>query len=229
MIITIDGPSASGKTSIARMIAQHLNFYYLSSGMLFRGLAYILVHEFRYQENNIINVRLEDMQRALDPERFVYRYSNKQGEQLFFDGVDISNKLRNPQITQYSSLLGGQHMVRDALLQLQHTLADHHNLVAEGRDIGSTVFAQADIKFYLTASLQVRAQRWYHDQKAKEVHISREQALKEVQERDERDMNRVVAPLVIPKNAIIIDDSALSKEQVIALMLDHINNANQNR
>lgn len=226
MIITIDGPTASGKSSVARMLAQHLHFYYLSSGILFRGLAYILIHEFHYQEKNIENVRIEDLCRAIDPKRFIYRYSIERGEQLFFDGIDISNHLRNPMITQYSSLLGGQPLVRDALLKLQHAIAGQHDLVAEGRDIGSTVFAQAEVKFYLTASLSVRVQRWYQDQKAKGVSISQDQALKNVQERDERDMNRSIAPLVIPENAIIIDSSALSKEQVLSIMLEHIKQTN---
>lgn len=229
MIITIDGPTASGKSSVARMLAQHLHFYYLSSGVLFRGLAYILIHEFHYQEKNIENVRVEDLRRAIDPQRFIYRYSIDQNEQLFFDGVDISNYLRNPTITQYSSLLGGQPVVRDALLKLQHTIAAQHNVVAEGRDIGSTVFANAEVKFYLTASVSVRVQRWYHDQKAKGVSISPEQALKNVQERDERDMNRATAPLVIPENALIIDSSALSKDQVLSIMLEHIKRVSPDR
>lgn len=229
MIITIDGPTASGKSSVARMLAQHLHFYYLSSGILFRGLAYILIHEFHYQEKNIENVRVEDLRRAIDPQRFIYRYSIDQNEQLFFDGVDISNYLRNPTITQYSSLLGGQPVVRDALLKLQHTIAAQHNVVAEGRDIGSTVFANAEVKFYLTASVSVRVQRWYHDQKAKGVSISPEQALKNVQERDERDMNRATAPLVIPEKALIIDSSALSKDQVLSIMLEHIKRVSPDR
>lgn len=229
MIITIDGPTASGKTSIARMLAQNLNYYYLSTGMLYRGLAYILVHEFRYQEANIINVRNEDIQNVLDSQRLVYSYSREQGEQLFFDGVNISNQLRDRKITEYASLLATQKIVREALIILQHHIAGQYNVVAEGRDTGSVIFPQAPIKFYLTASLEVRTQRWHHDQKIKGRELSLEQAQQEVEERDLRDMNRALAPLVIPKNAIIIDDSVLSKEQVLTLMVDHIKQFNQAR
>ncbi len=229
MIITIDGPTASGKTSIARMLAKHLDFYYISSGMLFRGLAYILVHEFRYNAESLMHARQEDVQRAVDPERLVYLYTKQNGEQLFFDGVNISNQLRDKKITEYASLLGAQEIVRDALVHLQHCLATHHNIIAEGRDTGSIIFPQATVKFYLTASQSIRAGRWYSDQKLKGRELSLEQAQLEVQERDERDMNRVIAPLVIPKNAIIIDDSELLKEQVLALMLAHIKTVNQNR
>jgi cytidylate kinase len=229
MIITIDGPTASGKTSIARMLAQHLDFYYISSGMLFRGLAYILVHEFRYNAESLMHARQEDVQRAVDPERLIYLYTKPNGEQLFFDGVNISNQLRDKKITEYASLLGAQEIVRDALVHLQHCLATHHNIIAEGRDTGSIIFPQAAVKFYLTASLMVRAQRWYSDQKAKGRELSLETAHAEVQKRDERDMNRAIAPLVIPQKAVIVDDSNLSKEQVITLMLEHIKSANQNR
>lgn len=229
MIITIDGPSASGKTSIARMLAQQLNFYYISSGMLFRGLAYILVHEFRYTPDKLLHTRFEDVQRALDPQRLIYEYDKENAEQLFFDGVNISNQLRDKKITEYASILATQEVVRDALVQLQHRIANQHNIIAEGRDTGSIIFPQAAVKFYLTASLTVRAQRWYSDQKTKGRELSLETAHAEVQKRDERDMNRAIAPLVIPQKAVIVDDSNLSKEQVITLMLEHIKSANQNR
>lgn len=229
MIITIDGPSASGKTSIARMLAQQLNFYYISSGMLFRGLAYILVHEFRYSSESLLHARSEDVKTALHPERLVYHYSKENAEQLFYDGVNISNQLRDKKITEYASQLATQEIVRDALVQLQHRIADHHDIIVEGRDTGSIIFPQAAVKFYLTASLTVRAQRWYSDQKAKGRDLSLETAHAEVQKRDERDMNRAIAPLVIPQKAVIVDDSNLSKEKVITLMLEHIKSAHQNR
>lgn len=228
MIITIDGPTASGKTTVARMLARHLHYYYLSSGMLFRGLAYILVHEFRYDAHAIERVRAENVQRALDSQRLIYSYSQAVGEQLFFDDVNISNQLRDKKITEYASILATQQIVRDALIALQHRIADHHTIVVEGRDTGSVIFPHADVKFFLTASLETRAQRWYHDQKAKSRQISLDQAHAEVQERDERDMNRPLAPLVIPNNALVIDDTHLSKEQVLERILAHIG-ASQSR
>lgn len=223
MIITIDGPTASGKTTIARMLAQHLNYYYLSSGMLFRGLAYVLVHKYNYGQKTIAHVQSQDLQDALDPARLVYSYSKEQGEQLFFDGMNIGNHLRDKIITEYASILATQARVRDALTIMQHRIADHHSMVAEGRDTGSVIFPQAQVKFYLTASLDARAKRWYHDQCAKGRTLTLAQAHTEVQKRDERDMNRELAPLVIPEKAMIIDDTDLLKEQVLARMLEHIN------
>jgi CMP/dCMP kinase len=218
MIITIDGPTASGKTTVARMLAGKLHFYYISSGLLFRGLAYVLVHEYKYGRTQLENPQLADIQRALDPQRFVYQYNAATHEQLFFDNNNITSFLRDSAISTYASLLGTQDSVRTALEKLQHRIADHHNVVAEGRDTGSVIFPHAQIKFYLTASLEVRVARWAKDQQAKGRVITLEQAQAEVQERDERDASRALAPLCIPARAIIIDDSALAQQQVMELM-----------
>lgn len=218
MIITIDGPTASGKTTIARILARKLNFYYLSSGLLFRGLAYTLVHEYRYQEEQLQNPRQEDIEKILQEKRLTYKYAPGTNEQLFLDGANITALLRDKKISQYSSMIATNIIVRTALAEFQHEIADDHNLVAEGRDMGSIIFPQASVKFYLTASLAARAERWRKDQDAKGRTLSFEQAQEEVKNRDERDANRIVAPLCIPENAIIIDDSVLSKEEVLALM-----------
>ncbi len=225
MIITIDGPTASGKTTVARMLAKQLGFYYLSSGLLFRGLAYVLVHEYQYQEEQIANPRAEDVTAIVAPNRFIYSYDPSSEEQLSFDGKNITPFLRDKKISDDASRLAMHPAVRNALEQLQHQIADSHNLVAEGRDMGSAVFPQAQIKFYLTASLEVRAQRWRNDQAAKGRKISFAQALEEVHSRDERDMTRLLAPLCTPQGAIIIDDSDLNQEQVLELMEQEIEKA----
>jgi CMP/dCMP kinase len=216
MIVTIDGPTASGKTTVARMLAKQLGFYYLSSGLLFRGLAYVLMHEYQYQEEQMANPRSEDITAIVA--RFIYSYASNSQEQLSFDGKNIAPFLRDKKISDNASRLAMHPAVRNALEQLQHRIADSHNLVAEGRDMGSAVFPQAQIKFYLTASLEVRAQRWRNDQAAKGRIIPFAQALEEVHSRDERDMTRLLAPLCTPQGAIIIDDSDLNQEQVLALM-----------
>jgi len=222
MIITIDGPTASGKTTIARMLAQKLGFYYLSSGLLFRGLAYYLVHDFFYTQEQIANPREQDIIKALDPRNFVYLYDQQQGEQLIVNGKNITDELRGQAISQYASILGTNMCVRAALAQLQHHIAQNHDLVAEGRDMGSAIFPHAQIKFFLTASLEVRAARWQKDQNAKGKKISLEEARKEIQTRDERDQGRAVAPLCIPDGALIIDDSEMPQQHVVQEMIQQI-------
>ena len=218
MIITIDGPAASGKTTIARMLAKRLGYYYLSSGLLFRGLAYALVHEYRYNEKQLENPRKEDIERIFQEKRLVYTYASDTNEQLFLDGVNITALLHDKKFSQYSSMIAINIYVRALLAEFQHEIAKSHDLIAEGRDMGSIIFPQATIKFYLTASLAVRAERWRKDQELKGRTISLEQAEEEVKSRDERDANRILAPLSIPEGAIIIDDSNLHKDQVLAVM-----------
>lgn len=218
MIITIDGPMASGKTTIAGMLAKKLGFYYLSSGLLFRALAYILVHECGYDEKKLNDPRTEDIQQALAPNQFAYHYDASKGEQVFYNGKNITSYLKAQKISIYASVLGTNKLVRDALEILQHRIANHFDLVAEGRDAGTVIFPHADIKFYLTATLDVRAARFAADQKAKGIMVSLEQARAQVQERDQRDLNRACAPLSIAQGAIIIDDSDLDQPAVLALM-----------
>ncbi len=224
MIITIDGPTASGKTTVARALAKKLDYYYLSSGLLFRGLAHSLVHDFFYNPEELKNPREEDIAKALDTHSFIYSYDANNGEQLIINGKNITHELRNQAISQYSSIIGTNLKVRAALASLQHRLADHHNLVAEGRDMGSAIFPHAHIKFYLTASLEARSIRWQKDQHAKGKLISQADARHEVKIRDDRDINRQVAPLCIPEGAIIVDDSDLDQDQVLELMMQQIKN-----
>jgi CMP/dCMP kinase len=223
MIITIDGPAASGKSTLARLLAAKLGYYYLSSGLLFRGLAYVLMHEYHYHEEQFNNPREKDIQNAIN--RLEYAYDPREQEQLFFDGKNITLLLRDPQISRYSSILAPHAIVRAALNEWQHRIAASHSLVAEGRDMGSVVFPGAQVKFYLTASLEIRAQRWLKDQQSKGRSLSLAQAQEEIRSRDERDLNRSLAPLCVPQRAIIIDDSDLTKEQALAYILKEVEQA----
>lgn len=222
MIITIDGPSISGKTSIARMLARHLKYDYLSSGLLFRGLSYVLVHQFNYHELQLADPKPLDIDAAITPANFEYRYSHELGEQLFWQTKDITSFLTDQKYGKYASIIGTNQYVRNSLAQLQHKIAANKNIVTDGRDAGSVIFAHADIKFFLTASTQARAQRWQTNQKDIGRDISYEYALQEINERDERDTNRIIAPLRVPEYAIVIDSSELSQKDVLQKMLDEI-------
>lgn len=216
MIITIDGPSASGKTTIARMLARKLGFYYLSSGLLFRGLAYVLVHEFNYKKSDLQNPQKKDILAALNPETLVYAYDRQNGEQLFFNTKNITNFLRDEETGQDASMIATSQIVRDELIRVLHHIADSHDLIAEGRDMGTIVFAQADVKFYLTASLEVRAGRFLKDQAKRGTAISFQEACHYISSKDQRDMSREIAPLSISKGAIVIDDSDLSQAETMS-------------
>lgn len=209
MIITIDGPTASGKSTLAKAIAKKMGIYYLATGMLYRAIAYVLVHYAGYQANQLKDVSLRDLYTFLDPNRFVYNYDAEHGEKIFFDGNDITPFLKDSSIDALSSILSADKSVRGALLKIQRAFGKKLDLIVEGRDVGSVVFPDADFKFFLTASVQVRAKRWQLDQAKKGASFSLHEAIEKISERDERDRRRKIAPLVKPSGAIVIDNSDL--------------------
>jgi cytidylate kinase len=219
MIITLDGPMASGKSSVARAVAHELGYYFLSTGLLYRGLAYLLVDRYGYDEQKLLAPDIVDVERCFAPEDFAYCYDALKGERYIFNGVDITESLKNKMIDHYASLVSIHPQVRSMLTVVQRTIAVHHNVVIEGRDSGSVVFPYAEYKFFLTASPTVRAQRWLQDQRAQGVFLPLGQALQELTKRDERDKNRAIAPLIIPEGALVIDSSDLIKQAVVAQII----------
>lgn len=222
MIITIDGPTASGKSTIARTLAVQLHFYYVATGMLYRALAYILTITYNYSRDNLHHPHLADVQECLRPDRLHYRYDPLKGPILIFDGVDITPHLKTALIDEYSSIISAHEKVREYMVQLQRTLSNHFDVIVEGRDCGSVVFPNADIKFFVTALLSVRAERWRFDQAVKGNDFTAEQAFQIVKERDFRDETRSASPLIIPEGAIVVDNSYLSKEQTLEYMMNII-------
>jgi len=216
MIVTIDGPAASGKSTIGRMIAKHLGYYYLYSGLLFRALAYLLVNKQVYKEDNLRNPHADDVGIYLDPERLLYHYDDQFQERIFFDGVDITPHLKNRFIDKMASILSTNKPVRKLLANLQrHIARKYDDIVVDGRDVGSVVFPDATVKFFLTAPLELRAERWRQQQAEISKNFSHEQAMEIVSERDKRDEAREADPLVIPDDALIVDNSYMSLEETL--------------
>ncbi len=222
MIITIDGPAASGKSTVARAIAHQLGYYYLYSGSLFRALAYLLHTYAGYDVQNRAQVSQKDIDIFLDPTRFKYAYTQQSGERIFFDDIDITDRLKTPVVDELASIIATNASVREALKKLQRTIADEHDIVIDGRDSGSVVFPQADYKFYLTASAEERAHRMQKSLEKKGQIISVAQARSDIEHRDARDSNRVIAPLIKPKGAIEIDTTGLSKQETMQKFLDYL-------
>lgn len=220
MIITIDGPTASGKSSTARMLAHKLGIMHLNSGLLYRALAYLLVNQHGYDELTIRHVKKDDVLTCLDHDRLVYLYdpaANKAS--VLYDGCDITPFLMTKNVEMCASLISPLALVREKITDLQRAIGAHASLVIEGRDAGSVVFPYARKKFFLTASLDVRAERWRVERCAD---CSFEEALSYVQKRDERDTARAISPLIVPQDARIIDTTHLDHEAVCASMLDYI-------
>ncbi len=222
MIITIDGPAASGKSTVAREVARKLNLFYIASGGLYRGLSYVLLHHFGYSLETIDNPLLVDLQEALNPARFKYAYNNTTGEQIFFDSVDISAYLKTSIIDSAASKMAESKIVHELLIEYQRLLADTQDIIIDGRNCGSQVFPNADIKIYLTASLAVRAARLQTMQLKKGVEISLEQAEQQLAQRDLRDSQRPYAPLIKPAHSITLDNSNMSAEQTVQEIMEVI-------
>lgn len=222
MIITIDGPAASGKSTVARLVADSCGYYYLNSGLLYRALAYLLLAFKRYDAVLLQYPHKQDVDEYLDAKRLRYHYDAATGAHIFFDDQELTSALKSSAVDQGASMVSGNVYVRERLLLVQRELVRNHNVVAEGRDMGSIVFPNADVKFFLTATLMIRAQRWQQDQKRRGKTLSLQEAMQELRERDERDSNRMIAPLLIPQGAQVIDTSSLDKDAVVNKILNVI-------
>lgn len=209
-VIAIDGPSASGKGTVAQLIAQELGFHYLDSGALYRIIALVASKRgISWQDENA----LAQLARDLD-----IRFSN--GE-IVADGVDVSDEVRTEEMGRGASEVAVHSALRRALLDLQHSFRKAPGLVADGRDMGSVVFPDAPVKIFLTASVEARAQRRYKQLMSKGIHANLPDILQDLQTRDARDRQRSVAPLKQCADAKLLETSDLTIEQAVQAVLKH--------
>ena len=207
MLIAIDGPVGVGKSTVARQLACMLDIIHLDSGALYRSLCY-----FGLKENISPNSIPEYLKKNCD--RLLFSYKNS-SQQIFIDEESAEQKIRSNRVTQKTKLFAESPECRNWVNSLMKKVAKVHSLVVDGRDIGTIVFPEAEFKFYLSASIEVRAQR-----RAKENNIfldsSKFEILKKkIKIRDEQDKNRVIAPLRKAKDAIYLDSSEMNQEQVV--------------
>ena len=214
MIITIDGPVASGKSTIARVIAQELGFFYINSGLLFRACAHILMRDGHLSVGQLARVS-PDQLALIDFEQLHYVFDDGK-EQVIYVGANITYELRSDVVALAASIIATNTVLRAIILSYERLLATHNKqVIVDGRDSGSTVFPNAELKIYLTAKPMIRAKRWQLDQEKRGVKLSVTQALDEVNARDARDKNRSIAPLVQPEGAQVIDSSEFSIKEVV--------------
>jgi CMP/dCMP kinase len=225
MIITIDGPVASGKSTAARLLARQLNFYYLNSGLLYRAIGYLLLNKAHYSLEQLASADRKDVDTYLDEKRLRYAFGEQGVPHLSFDEQDITPLLKSEMMDKAASVVSTNPYVRERLLHWQRNLAANHNVVSEGRDSGTVVFPSAILKFFLTAPVIVRAGRWQADQERRGLVVTIQDAQAQIEERDTRDSSRSVAPLIVPEGAIIIDNGSLSLEETVTLMQSYVEQA----
>lgn len=216
-IITVDGPSGSGKGTVCRLLAHQLQWNLLDSGALYRLTALAARHH---------GVALDDVEalvvlaKHLDV-RFT-SHPNQDDLQIVLEGEEVTKQIRTEQVGADASVVASLGAVRDALLSRQRDFAHQPGLIADGRDMGTVVFPDATLKIYLDASAEERAQRRYKQLIGKGLGASLEEILDDIKARDDRDMNREVAPLKPAPDALILDSTAMTIEEVLQAVLDEV-------
>ena len=211
MKIAIDGPAGAGKSTIAKIIAEKLKINYLDTGAMYRSVAYALIQSGVDLHNNTV------VDAALDSIDIGIRYINAQ-QRMFYNNEDISDKIRTPEISMGASDVSKNHNVRNKLASMQREVAKKYDVVMDGRDIGTFVLPDADFKFYITADTFERAKRRYLEMPDPKPSV--EEIEKDIIARDKNDMERDFAPLKKADDAVVIDTTNMSIEEVTKSVLD---------
>jgi len=206
MIIAIDGPAGAGKTTVARLLAKKLNIFYLDTGATYRALTFKALKEKIDLDDEDA---LENLAKSLN-----FQFDFSQGK-VFLDGEDITDKIRQPVIDKNISKIAEKPRVREVLVELQRRIAQDKDFVVEGRDTTTVVFPNAQFKFFLDADFYVRLERRFKELKEKGLNISFSEVEKDLKKRDKADLERKVGPLRRAEDAIYIDTTDLSLEEVI--------------
>ena len=207
--IAIDGPAGAGKSTIARRLAKDLGYYYVDTGAIYRTVAYFM---------DLLGVSPKDLDgvnRYIDELTIGIEYDEDGVQHMIMNGMDVTQDIRNQDISQKASLVSAHAVVRDVLLDMQRDVAKTHNVIMDGRDIGTVVLPKADVKIFLTASVDVRAKRRTDELIAKGQKAELGQIKKEIELRDYQDTHRPIAPLKMAKDSIKVDTSDMDIETVV--------------
>ena len=213
MQIAIDGPSGAGKSTVAKAVAKELGIVYVDTGALYRTVGYYV------RGQGIAREDVAGILRCLPQIRIEVRYENG-AQHVYLNGEDLGDKIREPEISMYASAVSAVPAVRDFLLDTQRDIAAHNDVIMDGRDIGTVILPDAEIKIFMFASAEARAKRRTLELAAKGIDAKYEDVLREMEERDRNDREREVAPAVAAKEAIMMDNSDMTPEQNVQAILD---------
>ena len=210
--IAIDGPAGSGKSTMARRVAKDLGFVYVDTGAIYRTVGYHMdFYGIGHKDTDGITRLIGDVNIAIE-------YDADGLQHMILNGRDVTEEIRTPEMSKIASVISAQKVVRDYLLDMQRQLARTHNVVMDGRDIGTVVLPGADVKIFLTADPAVRARRRFEELTDKGEKVQYEKVLQDLIARDEQDKNRKIAPLRPAKDAVHLDTTDLDIEQAAAAM-----------
>lgn len=213
IVIAIDGPSSAGKGTVAKIVAQKLGFSYLDTGAMYRCVALTL-------KNNEVDINDEsEISEILNNTKIRLSSDNNKSLKVELNGKDVSKEIRTPEISRLSSDIATKLSVRSFLTKLQREFAQNSNIVAEGRDMGTQVFPDANVKFFIDASVEVRTNRRYLQLQQAGIKTDIKNLRKDIENRDYQDKNREIAPLHPAINAVIIDTTNLEIDQVVDIIL----------
>ena len=211
--VAIDGPAGAGKNTIAKLVAKEKGYIYVDTGAMYRGLAiHFLDKGIQPQETEKVIEACEDAEVTIAYEDAV--------QHVYLNGKDISSRLRNEEVGNMASVTSAIPEVRKKLLELQQNLAKTQNVIMDGRDIGTCVLPHADVKVYLTASVETRAKRRYQELQEKGEDCNLEEIAHDIEERDRRDMTREIAPLKQAEDAVLVDSSDMTIAEVVKTIVD---------
>ncbi len=212
--IAIDGPAGAGKSSIAKTVSQRLNAIYLDTGAMYRTMA-LYMNQNNIQSNDAIAAAVNDVNIKVE-------FINGQ-QYMILDGTDVTGAIRSAEISMMASRVASVPEVRERLVALQREIAENHSVVMDGRDIGTKVLPNATLKIFLTASCEVRAERRFREMREKNPEITYESVLEDIIKRDYNDSHREASPMVQAEDAVRVDTSDMTPEQVVARIIELLN------
>jgi len=218
LIIAMDGPAGSGKSTVARMLAKRLGFKYLDTGAMYRALTWKALQD---------GVDLKDANALCQlMDQTIIRFGGRNDDlQIFVDGVNVTEKIRLPSVTNNVHYISNTPSVRQRMVKLQRTFASEGNIIAEGRDMGTVVFPHAEKKFFLDAEIEERARRRYGEMNLPDSDVSYADVIKDIEIRDKRDTTRKNSPLMKSDDAIYLNTTKMSVEEVVSRICEELESA----